>query len=192
MGEHNTLVGSQCHEPKGADTATANQVYVADGSGSGTWTDITTDILTSGVIVPHGGCYYNDIGTGTTFTAPAAYTLMNVATTATTGASNFTHNSLNRLTYSGTGTRHTHGVVDISFKHSTGSGQDCYFAAYKNGVILPGSEVVQSADSANYQKIALHFDCHTTTSDYLEIYLKVASGNIIVHASYLFIMGMPG
>lgn len=37
MAEHNTLTGSQCHEPKGADTATAGGLYVADGTGSGDW-----------------------------------------------------------------------------------------------------------------------------------------------------------
>lgn len=37
MAEHNTLTGSQCHEPKGADTAKAGQVYIADGAGRGTW-----------------------------------------------------------------------------------------------------------------------------------------------------------
>lgn len=35
--QHSVLTGSDQHEPKGADTATVNQVYVSDGSGSGTW-----------------------------------------------------------------------------------------------------------------------------------------------------------
>jgi len=35
---HSTLSTTELHEPKGADSATANQVYIADGSGSGTWT----------------------------------------------------------------------------------------------------------------------------------------------------------
>lgn len=36
--EHSTLTSSNLHEPKGADTAAAGQVYVANGSGSGAWT----------------------------------------------------------------------------------------------------------------------------------------------------------
>ena len=36
---HSALTGSDLHEPKGADTATAGQVYVSDGAGSGAWTD---------------------------------------------------------------------------------------------------------------------------------------------------------
>lgn len=34
------------HEPKGASTATSGQVYVADGAGSGAWTDPTIDVFT--------------------------------------------------------------------------------------------------------------------------------------------------
>jgi hypothetical protein len=37
--EHSALTGSQLHEPKGAATAAAGTVYVANGNGSGTWLD---------------------------------------------------------------------------------------------------------------------------------------------------------
>lgn len=183
--EHSALTGSDLHEPKGAASATANHVYVADGAGSGSFQFLT----------PYGGWRYNDIGTGTTFTTPTAYTLMNVPGTLTNG-DGFTTNSLGRLTYTQAEARHSHAVLDISFKHSTGSGQDCYFAVYKNGAILTQStvdaEVVATADSGNYQRMSLHFDDMMTQNDYYEIYLKVASGNIVVHAAYFFMMGMPG
>ncbi len=39
MSEHKDLTGASLHEPKGADIATVGQVYVADGSGSGVWTN---------------------------------------------------------------------------------------------------------------------------------------------------------
>lgn len=39
MALHRNLTGDELHEPKGADTATENTVYVADGLGSGDWTD---------------------------------------------------------------------------------------------------------------------------------------------------------
>lgn len=35
--EHNAIPDNERHEPKGISTATANQVYFADGSGSGSW-----------------------------------------------------------------------------------------------------------------------------------------------------------
>lgn len=39
---HSTLTGADLHEPKGADTATADQIYVSDGAGSGTWTSLSS------------------------------------------------------------------------------------------------------------------------------------------------------
>lgn len=35
--EHSSLTGSEAHEPKGATTANAGEVYVADGAASGDW-----------------------------------------------------------------------------------------------------------------------------------------------------------
>lgn len=37
--EHATLSGAQLHEPKGIETASVGEVYVANGSGSGSWED---------------------------------------------------------------------------------------------------------------------------------------------------------
>jgi hypothetical protein len=45
MPVHSDLTGSDLHEPKGAATANANEVYVANGSGSGVWKKITSDSL---------------------------------------------------------------------------------------------------------------------------------------------------
>ena len=39
MALHRNLTGDELHEPKGADTASVDEVYVADGLGSGTWID---------------------------------------------------------------------------------------------------------------------------------------------------------
>src|SRR5690242_9454157 len=43
---HKSLTGDQIHEPKGADAAAANKIYVADGAGSGAWGLLTADSLT--------------------------------------------------------------------------------------------------------------------------------------------------
>ena len=39
--QHRLLTGSDLHEPKGVAAASSGQVYVANGSGSGTWTKLT-------------------------------------------------------------------------------------------------------------------------------------------------------
>ena len=45
MAQHKDLTGAELHEPKGADSATAGSVYVADGAGSGSWLARYSDII---------------------------------------------------------------------------------------------------------------------------------------------------
>jgi hypothetical protein len=64
---HKNLTGADLHEPKGADAATANHVYVADGAGSGTWQKVTSDSLDA-TSNPFGASLYHlqDQQTGAT------------------------------------------------------------------------------------------------------------------------------
>ena len=41
MAAHSTLTGADLHEPKGVAAASAGQIYIADGAGSGAWTAVT-------------------------------------------------------------------------------------------------------------------------------------------------------
>lgn len=43
--QHSDLTGALCHEPKGADTAAANTLYIADGSGSGSFQQVPLSII---------------------------------------------------------------------------------------------------------------------------------------------------
>jgi hypothetical protein len=45
MALHKDLTGADLHEPKGTAAAAANNVYVADGAGSGTWKKLTLSTL---------------------------------------------------------------------------------------------------------------------------------------------------
>lgn len=45
MALHKDLTGADLHEPKGVAAAAANNVYVADGAGSGTWKKLTLSTL---------------------------------------------------------------------------------------------------------------------------------------------------
>lgn len=180
--EHSVLTTTELHEPKGIAAASADEVYVADGAASGSWQ----------ILNPYGGLIYNDLaGAGTVFTTPSAYTLCNVATTAT-NLNGFTQNSLGRLTYTGTSMRHAHAVFDSSFLHSSGAGNIVYFATYKNGSLLGDFEAAAAADSTTLTRMVLHFDTMMTTNDYFEVYTKTASGNVTVKHLYFFMMGMPG
>jgi microcystin-dependent protein len=50
---HKNLTDPDLHEPKGISTATAGQVYVADGNGSGTWEDLP-EVDPDDVRAPYG------------------------------------------------------------------------------------------------------------------------------------------
>jgi len=75
--QHSTLTGSDLHEPKGAASASANKVYVANGTGSGSWTPLTFSFNT----------HIEDISTATDVYIPIPYAgSITKITTATSGA----------------------------------------------------------------------------------------------------------
>lgn len=168
---HSALTGAELHEPKGAASASLGQLYFANGLGSGVWKKIV-----------HGAWNYFAVGTGTTFTTPTTYTLVNVASTGETNPSDVSHNNAGRLTYTGTPSVDGNMICTVCFKHSTGSGNDVYFAIYKNGVAT-GVEFVQAANSTNYTTVTFnaHFNS-VATNDYFEVYVKTASGSVTIHS----------
>jgi len=88
MAEHNTLTDPDLHEPKGAAAASADDVYVADGAGSGSFKQIYTQ----------GFEDYNDLATTST---PIALTLANTAYNLTNdGAGAFTNTTYRLPGYS--------------------------------------------------------------------------------------------
>lgn len=50
MALHATLTGADLHEPKGVAAASANTVYVANGSGSGTWSKVGASSVETGTV----------------------------------------------------------------------------------------------------------------------------------------------
>lgn len=79
---HNTISGSENHEPKGAESASANNVYVANGSGSGAWTAVES-LLGSAVT----GATLKDVmtydGSKAVWAAPSSGSVTKVYLTAT-------------------------------------------------------------------------------------------------------------
>ena len=47
---HKNLTGSDLHEPKGVDSATANQLYLSNGAGSGVWTSVGTIVASTKIV----------------------------------------------------------------------------------------------------------------------------------------------
>ena len=174
---HSSLTASNLHEPKGAASASAGMIYVADGAASGAWR-----------YLPHSFCYYSNIGTGTTYTAPTSYTLVNPTTTGNPNQRDFTHNSAGRLTYTGTTSIDITITSTFTVKHS-GAATDCFFQLYKNGVGIAGAEVVEEVNNSNYSCLTVVGHVSMTTNQYVELYCKAASGNIIVHTVRTSVVG---
>jgi hypothetical protein len=56
--EHSTLTTTDLHEPKGIAAASNNEVYVADGSGSGTWLPRTHTLYSHKDNISNAGSIY--------------------------------------------------------------------------------------------------------------------------------------
>lgn len=89
--EHSAITDPNIHEPKGASSATNNQVYVANGAGTGVWTDrqytisgVISDVSTSETVyvpIPYAGTVakITTVLEGTLTTADATVTASNSA-----------------------------------------------------------------------------------------------------------------
>lgn len=55
MPLHRDLTGAELHEPKGVESALSGTVYVANGSGSGSWTNLGGDRVTLTILTSEGG-----------------------------------------------------------------------------------------------------------------------------------------
>lgn len=85
---HATLTGSQLHEPKGSDSAALGTVYVANGSGSGSWQSVGTSSLTGMVAdflapVAPTGWLELDGSIISTSTFASLYAVMSIASSGT-------------------------------------------------------------------------------------------------------------
>lgn len=63
MASHSTITGAENHEPKGVESAAANTVYVANGSGSGTWQKVNNNSVDT-VTLPFVSSALIKTGTG--------------------------------------------------------------------------------------------------------------------------------
>lgn len=85
---HSTLTGSELHEPKGVDAAVAGTVYVANGSGSGSWSNVGTSSFTGMIAdfawpVVQEGWLECDGSVVSTTTYSNLYSVMSIATSGT-------------------------------------------------------------------------------------------------------------
>ena len=102
--QHNLITGSDLHEPKGVAAASANKVYVANGSGSGAWSILSTTSLA----LPKGKFYFYNIGSPYTLAHSGSTAKVAPTTIASGYAGLVTEATSARLTYTGSTTADAH------------------------------------------------------------------------------------
>lgn len=175
--EHSTLTTTDLHEPKGIAAANANTVYIADGAGSGDWR-----------LKPNGYCNYSS-PTGTTFTTPTTFTLINVGTSAKGVQREFNHNGAGRLTYTGASSIGVRIAFVVAYQNAGAAGA-ADFGVFKNG--LPDSIFVshEVATAGHVGHVSAVVQTEMNTNDYIEIYGQTSGGNLVVENFGLSVDGV--
>jgi len=174
--QHNVITDPDIHEPKGVAAASSGQVYVANGSGSGTWKDKDKGL----------GAWtgFDSATPAYQHTTTTSDTVLN--NTITTGANDgftiVTTPNL-RITYSGTESITAFVQLSLATKQASGSNKDVEWALFKNGTEITGSRVIRSLSTGTWGSITLSTVVSLVTSDYLEIYSKADGACTVDYAS---------
>ena len=200
------MTGSNLHEPKGADSATAKKVYVADGAGSGSWvklspqslSNLTTNgsagqfvsvdgsgnfVLTTGA---HGQAGFYNLTTPYTLTYPSVLTKLAPTTVAGGNPEGMIEGTNARLTYTGPDTIALNVAYSISLDQTTGSNRDIVLSIYKNGVLVNAHSVATTTSDSKHVLSGMA-TITAATNDYFEVYAQNtgASGDVRVYSFLL-------
>jgi hypothetical protein len=180
---HSTLTDPYLHEPKGVASAGAGTVYVANGSGSGTWVEKTRFI----------GAYVGFDATTPAYahSVTTADTILNPTFTVAESNGFTGETSPNaRLKYTGSEDIDAQIVFTISSSQAHGTNHDVEFAIFKNGTELGGSRAIRTISSGSWGSISVFGYTSFSTNDYLEVKVKGgASFTMNVASAFMSIMG---
>lgn len=192
--QHKLITDPDIHEPKGTSTALANQVYAADGSGSGSWQDVkpagtvgavankvyVTDGAGAGTLqYPAGKLYadmYIDAGvTSQTLSAGSAYAKLDPGSEWTAGA------------YKGLTINGTDGTITLT---EAGTYMVSFWASFTTASIASGTDynfkyAINGTPTARIIKV----EKHTAGSDLLSV---CAQGLVTVSANDVLSIHVAG
>jgi hypothetical protein len=171
--QHNLITGSDLHEPKGVAAAGANQVYVANGSGSGAWSTVASGSLNT----PRGKFYFYNLGSPYTLSYGGA-TQKVAPTTVASGLNNLvTEATSARLTYTGTPTVVLKVDFDVAVSQASGSDKKLTIAVHKNGSVLSGSEIYLTSVTSDIHTGSGSCLVSAATNDYFEVFAFNTDGS---------------
>ena len=160
--EHSSLTGSSLHEPKGVASATASTLYVADGSGSGSWAKISSGSINTSSSIFNVNKYHvtveiPDISTADVVLVPCPNAcVLNKVTTILHGAI-ITADSILTLTNS-TGPT-TIGTITVAFTGSAEGDRDT-LSPSSNNTFTAGSylKIANDGGSANTVRVIVFLE----------------------------------
>jgi len=162
---HSTLTDPYLHEPKGVSTASANEVYVANGTGAGAWKTVQKYVngyVPFDAVTP---AYQHSVTTSFTPLNPT-FSISEVEGWVGEASPNA------RLKYTGTETIVSFTNFTFSYKNDSGTSRDLEVVFYKNGSVMNGGHIIVTAVSGEWKHATLTDIGTFSTNDYLEIYVK--------------------
>jgi len=179
--QHNVITDPDLHEPKGIAAASSGQVYVANGSGSGTWKDKDKGLGAWTGFDSATPAYQHTTTTSDTV-------LDNTLTTGANDGFTIVTTPNLRITYSGTETITSFVQLSLATKQASGSDRNVEWVLFKNGTELTGSRVIRTLSTNTWGSITLSTVVSLATSDYLEIYTKADGACTVDYASIQLII----
>ena len=182
---HSTLTDPFLHEPKGIAAAPAGQVYIADGSGSGDWKELSYYVNGYVAFDAATPAYQHAVTTSFTALNPT-FTLS--SNNGFTGLSS--PNA--RLRYDGTDTITAFVQFTFAYQNNSGTDRDVEIEIYKNGSSFNGAHTIVTASSGSWASVTLPDVGSLATNDYLEVFVKAdANFTLDIASASLTVMGVP-
>ena len=183
---HSTLTDPYLHEPKGVAAASAGDVYIADGAGSGDWTQIHNYIngyIDFDATTP---AYQHSVTTSFTALNPT----FSVGGTPKGWTGETSPNA--RLVYEGTEDTFAKVSFTLNFQNASGTDKDVEFVFYKNGSVMNGGHIIVTSENNHWRSATLTDYGEFSTDDYLEVFVKAdASFTLDIASASLTILGVP-
>ena len=179
---HSTLTDPYLHEPKGVASAASGEVYIADGAGTGAWTQLQR----------HVGSYssFNTLAPYTHATTTSDTALNPSLTVVDSNGFSGVSTPNAGVRYDGLESIHAGITFTSSVRQASGGDRDVELVLYLNGSELTGSRVVTTAVTGAWHQYTTAFNTTLATNDVITVHVRADSTATIEFASaYLRITG---
>lgn len=176
--DHKDLTGADLHEPKGVATAPAGAIWVYDGAG-----DIDWQKFPRIEVLPNT--------TEVTVTTPTAYTAAPCSNAGAVDGYFFSvATDTGIITYTGEDTRVCLVEWSCYVAQTDASARDVYVAVALNTIPQTNYEMVETLSQNVYSPVSSKFLISLSKNDKLQLYVKVAAGNVKINKGRINVRGL--